>query len=44
MARELITGPWFGLVIKRLGASIRGQAFYDQDVASRLPVVTMTKR
>lgn len=33
----------FGYVIKGPGTSIRGQAFYDQDVASRLPVVAMSK-
>jgi hypothetical protein len=46
MARELIIGPspGFGYVIKGPGTSIRGQAFYDQDVASRLPVVRMSKK
>jgi hypothetical protein len=31
-------------VIKGPGTSIRGQAFYDQDVGSRLPVVMMSKK
>jgi len=47
MARELIIGPsplGFGYVIKGPGTSVRGHAFYDQDVASRLPVVAMSKK
>jgi hypothetical protein len=44
--RELVIGPsplGFGYV-KGPGTSIRGQAFYDQDVASRLPVVMSKKQ